>query len=874
MNRPEQPVLTVRSNRSQGSFAAGRDVVVGSDLRADLRVAHPLIARAHLLLRFDHGRWIAVDNNSLNGVFLNGQRVPAVDIHDGQTINIGKPDGPRITFEVGHHQGTVGLLPPMTEAIPTIVPPSGPLPVRPQPAYRPGPPGLPGTSRSPVSRPLPAPRRQPPPPAQAPPRVYQPGDPRRTTNIPIVPPAAATRGAPQDGTRSAPPSEVNPPTQMGMSGEVVRFPTTRVKLLGPESGRKPSATGAVWIGRALDNDIVIHDVLASRHHAFLTPTPIGTEIRDAQSINGTFVNGIRAGSAVLSEGDVVTIGNVDLVFTGGILVRRQEVASRTGGLEVREVDFSINGKSLLERVSLSARPGTLTGIIGGSGTGKTTLSRLIAGYATPTAGSVTFEGHDIHTEYASLRTRIGMVPQDDVVHRQLTVNQALGYAAELRLPPDTSKADREQVIAQVLDELGLTQHADTRVDRLSGGQRKRASVALELLTGPSLLILDEPTSGLDPALDLQVMTMLRQLADAGRVVLVVTHSLTYLDVCDQVLLMAPGGRTAFLGAPGQIGVAMGTTNWAQIFAKVGADPDEANRRFLAQNKAPPPTQTAPADLGALARTGMRRQFSTITRRQVRLVVSDRAYFLFLALLPFVMGALSLTVPGNAGFGFADPTSESAGEAGTILTLLTMAAAFMGTALTIRDLIGERSIFRREQAVGLSTTAYLLAKIAVFCVFATVQAAIVTAIVVLGKGTPTRQAVLLGNATVELFVAVAATCVASAILGLVLSSIARSNEQIMPLLVVSLMLQLVLAGGMVPVTDRVLLDQLSWVVPSRWGYAAQASTVDLWTVAPGPQSPRDSHFEHTPGVWLFDMGMLAALSVIYSVIVWWRIRLKR
>lgn len=163
-----------------------------------------------------------------------------------------------------------------------------------------------------------------------------------------------------------------------------------------------------------------------------------------------------------------------------------------------------------------------------------------------------------------------MVPQDDVVHRQLTVNQALGYAAELRLPPDTGKADRAGVVAQVLEELDLTKHADTRVDKLSGGQRKRASVALELLTGPSLLILDEPTSGLDPALDLQVMTMLRQLADAGRVVLVVTHSLSYLDVCDQVLLMAPGGKTAYRGSPEQIGDAMGTTNWAKIFTQVGA----------------------------------------------------------------------------------------------------------------------------------------------------------------------------------------------------------------------------------------------------------------------------------------------------------------
>ena len=225
-------------------------------------------------------------------------------------------------------------------------------------------------------------------------------------------------------------------------------------------------------------------------------------------------------------------------------------------------------------------------MIGGSGAGKSTLARLIAGYTTPSSGSVTFEGHDIHAEYASLRSRIGMVPQDDVVHRQLTVNQALGYAAELRLPPDTSKArPRQGRHRRYFKELDLTKHADTRVDKLSGGQRKRASVALELLTGPSLLILDEPTSGLDPALDHQVMMMLRQLADAGRVVIVVTHMLSYLDTCDQLLLVAPGGKTAYCGPPDQIGEAMGTTNWAKIFSQVGADPEEANRRFLERDQA-------------------------------------------------------------------------------------------------------------------------------------------------------------------------------------------------------------------------------------------------------------------------------------------------
>jgi ABC-type multidrug transport system ATPase subunit len=669
------------------------------------------------------------------------------------------------------------------------------------------------------------------------------------------------------------PSAAKPPDT-----SVSNLATKMFQALRPSrSGALQMPAGSATIGRSTDNDIVIQDVLASRHHAFLIETPLGTEIRDAHSVNGTFVNGVRVGSAVLSEGDVVTIGNVDLVFIHGDLVRRTEAATRTGGLEVNSVCFTVDrGKQLLDHISLTARPGTLTAIIGGSGAGKTTLSRLIAGYTSPSSGTVTFEGHNIHAEYASMRSRIGMVPQDDVVHRQLTVNQALGYAAELRLPPDTSKADREQVVAQVLEELELTKHADTRVDKLSGGQRKRASVALELLTGPSLLILDEPTTGLDPALDRQVMMMLRQLADAGRVVLVVTHSVSYLDVCDQLLLVAPGGKTAFLGPPSQIGAAMGTTNWADIFARVGADPDEANRRFLAENKPPlsAPSESRPADLGEPVHTDVIRQFSTVARRQIRLVVSDRGYTVFLALLPFLIGVLTLTVRGTSGYGMSDPMGNNPAQPDQILVMLNVGAVFMGTALTIRDLIGERPIFRREQAVGLSTGAYMGAKIVVFSVFAIVQAAIATTISVIGWGKPLSGAVLLGDVRFELFVTIAATCVASALLGMALSALAHSQDQIMPMLVLTIMSQLVFSGGMIWVTNRIFLDQLSWATPARWGFAASASTVDTHRLIPGPTDPKDQHWDHKASAWLFDMAMLGVLCVAYSAIVWWKIRLKR
>ncbi|OHW63682.1 ATP-binding cassette domain-containing protein, partial [Mycobacterium avium] len=694
----------------------------------------------------------------------------------------------------------------------------------------------------------------------------------------LAPPVAAPPPPPVAPAPAAPHTQMAPAASK--PPEVANLATKMFQALMPSrSGAIQKPAGSQTIGRATDNDIVIQDVLASRHHAFLIQTPLGTEIRDAHSVNGTFVNGVRVGSAVLTEGDVVTIGNVDLVFTRDGLIRRTEAATRSGGLEVNSVCYTVDhGKQLLDHISLTARPGTLTAIIGGSGAGKTTLSRLIVGYTTPTSGTVTFEGHNIHTEYASMRSRIGMVPQDDVVHRQLTVNQALGYAAELRLPPDTSKEERARVVAQVLEELDMTQHAETRVDKLSGGQRKRASVALELLTQPSLLLLDEPTSGLDPALDRQVMLMLRQLADAGRVVLMVTHSVSYLDVCDQILLIAPGGKTAFCGPPDQVEPALGTRNWADIFAKVGADPDEANRRFKERNQqsSQPPTPQSPADLGEPPQTDLWRQLSTIARRQVRLVVSDRGYTIFLAVLPFLIGALSLTVKGpHPGLGPADPLGPAPTQPQYIMVLLNIGAVFMGTALTIRDLIGERAIFRREQAVGLSTTAYLLAKIAVFCVFATAQAAIATIIVRLGKGAPTAHPQFFGNSTFSLFVTVAGTCIASAMLGLLLSALAQSNEQIMPLLVVSIMSQLVFSSGMIPVYQRIGLEQLAWLTPARWGYAAGASSIDFPSLVKVKQIPtNDPIWQHSKHIFVFDMAMLALLSIGYTGFVRWHIRLKR
>ena len=785
MSRPLPPTITVYAGGWQRTFGPGGDLVIGRDVHADVRLPQPVVSRSHVVLRYVDNQWLAIDNASTNGIFADGRRVSSVDIRNGDTIHIGDPDGPRVTFELGRDAGSTN-----------------------------GPP-----------------------------------DDRVTT---------PTR---RDGDAKT---------------DVLSFVSTLVRARW-RTAPAAAPPGSITIGRELDNDIVIGDVLASRRHARLVPIAQRMQLQDISS-NGTFVNGQRITDTYLSENDIVTIGNVDMVFADGALVRRTDPGTKSGGLDVRDISLTITGnRTLLHRVSFSAKPATLTAVIGPSGSGKSSLLNVIVGGLRPGDGAVSFDGHDIHADYASLRNRIGMVPQDDVVHRQLTVNQALGYAAELRMPADTTKEERQWVVRQVLEELEMTPHANTRVDKLSGGQRKRVSVALELLTGPSLLVLDEPTTGLDPALDQLVMRMLRQLADAGRTVVVVTHSLAYLDVCDQVLLLAPGGKTAFCGAPADLGPAMGTTDWADIFTDIVADPDAAQRRFLERTPrvdepARPATPEPPSALGKPVRTGHRRQFSTIARRQLRLILADRGDFWFLVVVPFIVGLLPLAVAGETGFGRAVLDSAAPNEPKQIVVLLNLGAIFMGTALTIRQLVGERAIFRREQAAGLSASAYLAAKIAVFGAAAVVQSAILVLIVTapkFGKGAPLGAAVL-GSPRLELFVDIAATCVAAAILGLLVSAFAQNSNQVLPLMVVTVMTQLVLAGGFIPVTNRPL-DPVSWLLPARWGLAATASTADLThTVA---MIPQDSHWRHTASAWTFDIVMLGVLSACYVGVLRWKIRLK-
>ncbi len=785
--------LTVWVGSARYVFQPGRDAIVGYGSHCDIpldQAGTGQPAHVDLVLRFTGTHWVAIDR-SPNGIFVDGARMSAVDIRDGQTITIGDPQrGPRLTFYVNPPAG----------------PPPGP-PVRPQrPAY-------------------PSPDDQ----QNQPHRDEQYSPSERTTQQmriptsqprPVEPPKRAVGPQP-----TPPPSALPTPPTMPAAPTPPTIPTPPPPTAPTPPRPTPSPPPQPPVSDSSPD---------------LPPAPPPPRPGDTGS---TFRLPLRPGA-------------------------------RRAGVTAYRLGLTVDERELVTSVSFAAGVGTLTAVVGPSATRNSALLGLLAGTREPTSGAVTVDQHDVHAESASMRGRVGIVTGDGCVHPELTVEQALGYAAELRLPPDAPPDYRRRLVDQVIDELELTPHRATRIRKLPPELRRCASLAIELITRPTLLVVDEPGAGLDAAQESRVMALLRRQADLGCVVVVAISpqsSLTQLTACDQVLLLNPAGAAAFVGPPHEIESAMGTTDWTAILSWVTANPEDAQRiiraRLNTTTATLPPEVAKPGPPPAGLPLG--RQIRLVARRQVRLLLAHPIYLSFLALLPFALAGLTLLIPGDSGFDRAGSGSRNAHEAIEILAALNFAAVIIGTALTIRELVCERQAFRREQSVGLSTPAYVAGKLILFSLAAAIQAAVLTTIVVLVKGGPVHGAVLLANADVELYMSVAGTAIVSAIVGLALSSMGKSLREVLPLLVPAILASLLFAGGLVQLVGTWGFDQISWLVPAQWGFAAAGSTVDLRRV--DALAANAQMWSHYSGWWVFDMTMLVLFGAVWAGVVLFRLR---
>lgn len=553
----------------------------------------------------------------------------------------------------------------------------------------------------------------------------------------------------------------------------------------------------------------------------------------------------------------------------------------------------------LTRMSFAQPTGTLVAIMGPSGAGKSSLfGALTRELPTQPGGSLYFDGLDLNRHAEQVRSMLGFVPQDDSLYRTLTVRRLLRYADRLRSTGPRHKGDRERHIEQICRRLGLAARLDSLVGNLSGGQRKRVSIALELLSEPALLMLDEPTSGLDSHMDREVMGLLRGYAHAGeRTVITVTHSNEHLALADVTLVVGSRGRPVYFGPPTGECQALGADSYATLMEILGRQPDErggeAATALANAYQTGPEVATAAreADRAAgqraeRARSSRRphsavvaaRQLPVLVARQWALVLShgqrknrekrdllDRLRAALVAAAPLLIAALTAglaaVVTGPDGLGPAAPRAlrESAPVA---LSLLTTLAMLSGQALTYSNIVSEFDIVQREYRTGLKPVALLLAKWLVYAVLAVAQAAIVTVVFTRLKPGPVHGLHL--PPAWGLFATLALLSVTAMSLGLLISVHVAKLEQAVAWTTAASVAQIAFNGVTSDMSGNRVLQAMGALMPTRWGLAATASSTDLRAVAP-TTAYHDTLWTHSSGQFLFNMTMLVLLTSLFFML---------
>ena len=438
----------------------------------------------------------------------------------------------------------------------------------------------------------------------------------------------------------------------------------------PEIHPIPLGAPVITLGRLPDNTVVLNHPQVSGYHARLERVGNNYRISDLNSTNHVYVNARRVSTHMLKPGDEIHIGPFRLTFTGTELTQQDESNGiRIDALQLRKVG---NKQTvLINDISIAIPPRNFVALVGGSGAGKSTLMDALNGLRPAQTGTVLYNGKDYYRHLAAFSTQLGYVPQDDIIHRDLTVERALYYAAKLRLPSDMTRAQIKGRIDEVLEDVEMKHRRHLLVSKLSGGQRKRVSIALELLANPSLFFLDEPTSGLDPGLDRKMMTLLRNLADKGHTIVLVTHATNNINSCDYICFLAQGGHLAFFGPPNDAKTYFGKTDFAEIYSALEPTdenpeiPAQAEARFKAsseyQQYVVAPLNQGPAGAGRAAAMAQQeheviqpkrgnpwKQFRLLSERYIELLFNDKGNLAILLLqAPIIAIILYLLTAGGA-----------------------------------------------------------------------------------------------------------------------------------------------------------------------------------------------------------------------------------
>jgi ABC-type multidrug transport system ATPase subunit/pSer/pThr/pTyr-binding forkhead associated (FHA) protein len=620
---------------------------------------------------------------------------------------------------------------------------------------------------------------------------------------------------------------------------------------------------SLLIGRNPEADIPLQGPVVSWHHARLDRTPEGHVLTDLNSTNGTFVNGQRlVRPHPLQQGDVVQIGPFRLVYEPtGFQQYTAAGGVRLDGVRLtREVGRGDHRKRILNDINISVYPREFIALVGTSGAGKSTLMMALNGF-TRADGQVLVNGDDLYSHFDLYRTMVGYVPQDDIIHRDLAVANALRYAARLRLPPDTSDQEVQQRIDQVLQQVEMVAQKDQVVSSLSGGQRKRVSIAAELLAQPNLFFLDEPTSGLDPGLEKKMMHTMRRLADGGRTIVLVTHATANIVQCDHVCFLSQG-RMVYFGPPEEALQFFGVTSgdFADIYGQLD-DPDpqvarqraaECEEKFkrstyhqryvVDRQRALPQVQQEVGRTASRSRpkVSVIRQFLVLTRRYLDLVLRDKLLLSVLMVVMPIIGALVLLV-SNANWLVGNPVTEiesqlaadlAAGESSAtyavvgnsqvLLFIMALASVLLGLFASVYEIVKEWSVYQRERMVTLRILPYIGSKVVVLGIFALVQCLLLMLVINLRVDFP-KEGIFL-PAPVEMYITLVLATVVAILMGMLISAIVPNLNTVIYFVFLVLFFQLIFAGVMFELPG--VSVRFSGLTLTRWTMEALGTSADM------------------------------------------------
>lgn len=673
----------------------------------------------------------------------------------------------------------------------------------------------------------------------------------RTSDGDVLEDLGSSNGTYVNGVRVAGPVAVRPGDRVTLGKQVpMPWPAARAA--------EPAPIRILTIGRDPDNDLVIDAPMVSRRHARLIVEGDRTRIEDLGSSNGTYINGERVhGSATVRPGDRIGLGSYTFTLD---LAGHLEAADDRDGLTIEAVDLGVRtdtGTTLIEGLSMRVEPGEIVGLMGPSGAGKSTLVKALAGYLRPSRGRVLLNGVDLARHRAEFRGLIGYVPQEDIIHRDLTVGEALSYTAQLRLPADFGAAEIRRRVRDVLDQLDLAGTEDLLIGApggsgISGGQRKRVNLAMELVTDPPVLLLDEPTSGLSSEDTLLVMGVLRRLADRGKAILLAIHQpgRDAFRMLDRVAVVArdPGaagpGRLAYDGpaypdairffnptAPGTAPEAEPSPDdllrglarrpvreWVE---RLGSARDQSPRRSTGHAPVPQDLRRSPAA-----------QWWTLVRRNLAIKRKDAWNTAILVAQAPVIAMLIVLVFGRQIGGETarlEQWREVADGIGPATFILGLSALWFGCSNAVREIVGEWPVYRRERMVNLRLGPYIASKIAVLGALGSLQCAVLLAIVREGAGLAGPWPPMLGILALAAAVGTA--------LGLLISAAARTSEMAIALLPMTLLPLIIFGGVLRPLHKMHPAIQVACQgVPSRWTFEGlMVLESDRRPTAPGPEA---------------------------------------